>query len=186
MSICADTMKRWIWLRGNPATGGDGASWQTVTGSTPLALPGSVGKPLKRCEMAIEAVQSGTGDPSPENVRPISGWTGATITIGDNPNSGISVAVEFPAMGENLCYEAESHLFPRTNGAITDNTTYTAYAKVNKNTDYVFISDGGETRHIPFGFTEKPVVGSTSVAGRKNAPSLTSGAYSFTTVTSIY
>lgn len=28
----------------------------------------------------IEPVQSGSGDPSPSNVRPISGWTGATLT----------------------------------------------------------------------------------------------------------
>ena len=29
---------------------------------------------------AIEPVQSGSGDPSPDNVRPISGWTGMTLT----------------------------------------------------------------------------------------------------------
>lgn len=79
MSICADTMKRWIWLRGNPATGGDGASWQTVTDSTPIALPGSVGKPLRRCEMSIDPVQQGSGDPAPDNIRSISGWSGANI-----------------------------------------------------------------------------------------------------------
>ena len=29
----------------------------------------------------IEPVQSGSGDPSPENVRPISGWTGANVVV---------------------------------------------------------------------------------------------------------
>lgn len=33
----------------------------------------------------ITAVQSGTGDPSFENVRPISGWTEATVTHNDSP-----------------------------------------------------------------------------------------------------
>lgn len=31
----------------------------------------------------IEAVQSGSGDPSPTNVRPITGWTGANIYVSD-------------------------------------------------------------------------------------------------------
>ncbi|MBQ9720593.1 MAG: hypothetical protein IJV64_07855, partial [Oscillospiraceae bacterium] len=34
---------------------------------------------LGKCVVNIEPVQSGSGDPSPTNVRPISGWTGATI-----------------------------------------------------------------------------------------------------------
>lgn len=47
----------------------------TATGAvasfnTDLAIP------LKKCEFAINPVQSGSGDPSPSNVRPISGWTG--------------------------------------------------------------------------------------------------------------
>ena len=37
------------------------------------------GYPLE-VRSGIEPVQSGSGDPSPSNVRPISGWTGATLT----------------------------------------------------------------------------------------------------------
>lgn len=36
--------------------------------------------PVKSIVVGIEPVQSGTGDPSPENIRRISGWTGANIT----------------------------------------------------------------------------------------------------------
>ncbi len=36
--------------------------------------------PVVELTVGIEPVQSGTGDPAPENIRPISGWTGATIT----------------------------------------------------------------------------------------------------------
>lgn len=36
--------------------------------------------PVKSLTVDITPVQSGTGDPSPENVRPISGWTGANVT----------------------------------------------------------------------------------------------------------
>lgn len=36
--------------------------------------------PLKSLNVNIEPVQSGTGDPSPTNVRPISGWNGVKVT----------------------------------------------------------------------------------------------------------
>ena len=36
--------------------------------------------PVKSLVVGIEPVQEGSGDPSPENIRPITGWTGANIT----------------------------------------------------------------------------------------------------------
>lgn len=36
--------------------------------------------PLKSCKVEFSPVQSGSGDPSPDNVRPISGWTGCNVT----------------------------------------------------------------------------------------------------------
>ena len=36
--------------------------------------------PLKQVVVDIEPVQAGSGDPSPDNVRPISGWTGCNVT----------------------------------------------------------------------------------------------------------
>lgn len=36
--------------------------------------------PMPSLEISIEPVQSGSGDPSPSNVRPISGWSGANVT----------------------------------------------------------------------------------------------------------
>ena len=56
--------------------------------------------PVKALVVAIEPTQSGSGDPAPDNVHPISGWTGATVTrlgknlanIADNTytNSGVT------------------------------------------------------------------------------------------------
>ena len=40
--------------------------------------------PMPKLEISIEPVQSGSGDPSPSNVRPISGWSGAQITVTDD------------------------------------------------------------------------------------------------------
>lgn len=39
------------------------------------------GLPLEKCIVQIEPVQKGSGDPSPDNVRPITGWTGANVTM---------------------------------------------------------------------------------------------------------
>lgn len=36
--------------------------------------------PLKNCVVDIEPAQAGSGDPSPSNIRSISGWTGANVT----------------------------------------------------------------------------------------------------------
>ena len=35
--------------------------------------------PLKECKVYFSPVQEGSGDPSPDNVRPISGWTGVEV-----------------------------------------------------------------------------------------------------------
>lgn len=35
--------------------------------------------PLKSCKVEFSPVQSGTGDPSPTNIRPITGWTGVNV-----------------------------------------------------------------------------------------------------------
>lgn len=44
---------------------------------------GADGVPVKSLTVGIEPVQSGTGDSSPSNVRPISGWTGCIIGKSD-------------------------------------------------------------------------------------------------------
>lgn len=53
----------------------------TVSGPTPLLMPGALAKPMRKATFGIEAVQAGTGDPSPSNVRPITGWTGARYGV---------------------------------------------------------------------------------------------------------
>ena len=55
-----------------------------ITETTPTAAIATCddaagGLPLKKLTANIEPTQSGTGDPSPDNVRPISGYTGVTV-----------------------------------------------------------------------------------------------------------
>lgn len=40
--------------------------------------------PMPKLEVGIEPVQEGSGDPSPENVRPISGWDEVNVTVADD------------------------------------------------------------------------------------------------------
>lgn len=71
---------------------------------------GAEGGAISKLVIGIEPVQSGTGDPSPDNVRPISGWTQAKVS----------------QSGKNLC-EAT-----RNNSFITEvraNQTYTLSLK---------------------------------------------------------
>jgi hypothetical protein len=45
-----------------------------------VSIPDAKAAPVVGLTVGIEPVQSGSGDPSPDNVRPISGWTEAKIT----------------------------------------------------------------------------------------------------------
>lgn len=56
---------------------------ETEAGSIASFTDGADDVPVKDLTVAIEPVQSGSGDPSPSNVRPISGWTGANVTVND-------------------------------------------------------------------------------------------------------
>lgn len=51
----------------------------TASGSIASFDDGAEDIPVKSLVVDIEPVQSGSGDPSPENVRPISGWTGVKV-----------------------------------------------------------------------------------------------------------
>ena len=76
----------------------------TVTGN-PVSFETNVAKPLSQCLLSFLPVQSGTGDPSPDNVRPITGWTGANAYLSDtgtdDPDKQ-TFSVTFPALGKNL------------------------------------------------------------------------------------
>ena len=52
---------------------------------TAIATFNASALPMPSLTVGIEAVQSGTGDPSPTNVRPISGWSAVNVhDVGDN------------------------------------------------------------------------------------------------------
>lgn len=81
--------------------------------------------------------------------------------------------------GKNLCYADASNLFPRGDGlTIVENAgTYTAYAKVSKNTDYVFSCATTPFRSSLFGFESEPAVGVISHSLSYTTPTTTSRAF---------
>lgn len=79
-----------LYVNCNPdSTGGDKVATDknkadiiitSASGSIASISDGADDLPIEDMVVQIEPVQSGSGDPSPDNVRPISGWTGATVT----------------------------------------------------------------------------------------------------------
>lgn len=59
------------------AAAGGGMKRYTETGN-PVTFNTNVEKPVE-VEVQINPMQSGSGDPAPDNIRPITGWTGANV-----------------------------------------------------------------------------------------------------------
>lgn len=59
----------------------------SASGAIASFSDGADNLPVKDLTINITAVQAGSGDPSPTNVRPISGWTGATINVSGEDTS---------------------------------------------------------------------------------------------------
>lgn len=55
--------------------------YDSASGATASFTDGADNMPVKRLVVAINPVQAGSGDPAPDNVRPISGWTGANVVV---------------------------------------------------------------------------------------------------------
>ena len=68
-----------------------GEIWQTIT-NVAVASFTAVSSTLRDLVIDVTPMQSGSGDPSPSNVRPITGWTGANIyDAGENLLDGVSL-----------------------------------------------------------------------------------------------
>lgn len=75
----------------------DSSKAYTVTGN-PVSFETNLAKPLKGMVISFTPIQAGTGDPSPSNVRSISGWDGLTIYhSGQDTSNPSTYPVAFPA-----------------------------------------------------------------------------------------
>lgn len=70
---------RLAWLKRLSGGGGGEPVYKTVSGN-PVTFS-AVAAPLQALRVDFGPVQAGSGTPAPDNVRPISGWTGMTVTV---------------------------------------------------------------------------------------------------------
>lgn len=76
----------------------------TITNQAIASFPDGADLPVKDLTVAITPVQSGSGDPSPSNVRPISGWS--SIHIGTTNENILKYRsdIEFPTDSNGITY----------------------------------------------------------------------------------
>lgn len=113
--------------------------------------------PLKECKIHFLPVQSGSGDPSPDNIRPITGWTGLNICLTGN-NIWDEVLVEGPLGSSGTVIIGSSTRRTTSFIPVKGGSTYRfcgpnkaaygriAYCDKDKNPIYVDITNG-----IPIG-----------------------------------
>lgn len=85
---------------------------QTASGSV-ASFQTALKAPLKECKVYFEPVQEGSGDPSPENIRPISGWTGLEIYTAGKNLFGIHTNAYYPLFlrkGTNITASANKQI----------------------------------------------------------------------------
>ena len=110
--------------------------WETLSGAI-VSFITQRAHALKQVVVDINPVQSGSGDPSPDNVRPISGWTGANVTrTGKN--------LIDPAKRYN--YQANTHRWYTTDGFVLKaNQTYTLSSYPATAQVYFLVASGDAT-----------------------------------------
>lgn len=106
----------------------ESASGAVASFETPLTLP------LVSHNVTIEPVQAGTGDPSPSNVRPISGWnamnvtrTGKNLAVANDFASGIFVYSSNGKVKVNGTISATAYV-PTASQAVSNNLCFTLKA----------------------------------------------------------
>ena len=88
------TLKKLMWLK---AATGESPAYETISGAV-ASFETKRAAPLQSLIVNIDPVQSGTGDPSPTNVRPISGWEGLHVyASGADTSDYDTLTVTFPA-----------------------------------------------------------------------------------------
>ena len=114
------------------AKGKGGGGYKTASGPI-VSVNDALAAPLRSLVANIEPVQSGSGDPSPDNVRPISGWSEVNVTRtgknllpntpGRNSAGGLDISVD--STTKKLVIDGTNTNTSYTGGGITkDNARY--------------------------------------------------------------
>ena len=122
------TIKKMIWLR-RTAIG----TTYTLTGPV-VSFSTFRSAPLLALTAAIAPIQSGTGDPSPDNVRPITGRTGTTVT-----HTGKNIFTGWDRMSSGNAYSEKIPV------AFSLNQYYTISGLTNTINCYIWAYDANDT-----------------------------------------
>lgn len=86
------TTEELLFLAG--ASGGGGVEHTII--NNPATFTTDMAKPLRKLLIPFTPVQSGSGDPSPTNIRPITGWTGVNIyRSGEDTSDPLTIPVSW-------------------------------------------------------------------------------------------
>ena len=81
------------------ASGGALPLVEATASGNPATFTTDVSRPLKACLVSFTPVQTGSGDPSPENVRPISGLDGISLFVSATDSGGKEYPVTWQEAG---------------------------------------------------------------------------------------
>lgn len=128
-------------------------TWKTVTGN-PIQLRTNNGGLVESCEVTFSPIQSGSGDPSPTNIRPISGWDSLELTrTGKNL---VEITKTGSVISNGITWTVNSDGTVTANGTATTTTVFLLkqvedYSKdLLPNTEYI-ISSGYGNSNVWFG-----------------------------------
>lgn len=78
------TLRKLAWLY-RTVINAVSAVLKTITGN-PIHITDALAKPVQALSIVLEPIQAGSGDPSPDNVRPIYGHTDVDVIVSPTPN----------------------------------------------------------------------------------------------------
>lgn len=127
----------------------------TATGN-PATFSTNLIQPLQAFEIPFMPVQSGSGDPSPDNVRPISGWPGVTVTA-----NGQTILVAWESVA-GVVYGGTVDLVTGVMTVDTVNVIYDGVTNAVNDVDYGTTADGRiyvlyiNRNHLPGSIANEP------------------------------
>lgn len=101
--------------------------------------------PISALSVAINPVQAGSGDPSPDNVRPISGWTGCNIVV--SPTQDAEDGTTYSVAWETEAGTVYGGTLDVTSGVLTVNTEMRSF----KGSDVTAVSNANGYAMIRIG-----------------------------------
>lgn len=112
---------------------------EATASGNPATFVTDVARPLKACTVSFSPVQEGSGDPSPENVRPISGWDRISLFVSETDTGG----TEYP-----VTWQEAGTVYAGTLDAVNGLLTLThKSATINETTQFDFRDSG---RYVVF------------------------------------